>query len=124
MEFQVNKIEHLTNSFSHTAMQVNQVHELVSIQERTTLMNGLSTQPYYAHHQAQHNKVMENNGAWMLQHQSFVAWQRSSSSSLLWLHGPIGYGKSCLTCVHFPVTCSSRLTRLQINCDWTAPRSI
>lgn len=67
--------------------------------ERLSILQWLSTEPYMAHHDEIYKKVLKGTGAWLLSHSQFLEWQRSSASSILWLHGIPGSGKSCLSCV-------------------------
>jgi len=63
---------------------------------RTIIQDWLSTQPYAAHHRAQLKKVLKGTGSWLLQDETFLAWRQAPESSLFWLHGSMGTGKSCL----------------------------
>ena len=68
-------------------------------EERRGLLAWLSRIPCRDHHDSIYRKVLLNTGLWLLKKAEFVEWQSSSSSSLLWLHGIPGAGKSTLTAI-------------------------
>ena len=60
------------------------------------ILEWLSSQPYLDHHQQIKKQALEGSGQWLLQDQTYAEWYKSSTSSLLWLHGKPGSGKSTL----------------------------
>ncbi|KAF4779663.1 hypothetical protein HER10_EVM0005702 [Colletotrichum scovillei] len=48
-------------------------------------------------HVAKKELRTEGTCEWLIQHPSFLAWEEPSSSSILWLNGQVGAGKSFLT---------------------------
>ena len=64
--------------------------------DRTAVLTWLSTIPYQDHQTAARKEVQEGTGAWFLQDDVYSAWKASDETSLLWLHGPPGCGKSKL----------------------------
>ena len=46
--------------------------------------------------QTKRDKVLERTGSWVLSDQAFTKWLNDTSSSLLWLHGDPGKGKTML----------------------------
>ena len=63
------------------------------------ILQWISPEPYIKHHQQVKEDVLAGTGKWLLLDPVFSSWQSDSISSLLWLHGMIGSGKSKLTCV-------------------------
>lgn len=64
--------------------------------DRTAILRWLSTIPYQDHQTAARKEVQEGTGGWFLQDDVYRAWKASDETSLLWLHGPPGCGKSKL----------------------------
>lgn len=64
--------------------------------ERVSILRWLSEQPYELHHQQVKKQALKGSGQWLLQDSVYAEWHRSSVSSLLWLHGKPGSGKSTL----------------------------
>ena len=64
--------------------------------DRTAVLRWLSTIPYQDHQTAARKEVQEGTGCWFLQDDVYGAWKASDETSLLWLHGQPGCGKSKL----------------------------
>ena len=64
--------------------------------DRAAVLRWLSTVPYQDHQTAARKEVQEGTGGWFLQDDVYGAWKASDETSLLWLHGPPGCGKSKL----------------------------
>ncbi|KAL8789942.1 MAG: hypothetical protein Q9195_006603 [Heterodermia aff. obscurata] len=60
------------------------------------LLRWLSPVPFSRHHECNSEIRLETTGDWLLGHPSYLGWNRSSSSSLLLLHGVQGSGKTIL----------------------------
>ncbi|KAL8713090.1 MAG: hypothetical protein Q9225_006836 [Loekoesia sp. 1 TL-2023] len=67
--------------------------------KRLKILNWISTQPYNSYHRQVFKGVLSGTGAWLLNDPNFVLWQNESASSLLWLHGSHGTGKSKLVSI-------------------------
>ena len=63
---------------------------------RLQIMNWLSAIPYMQHHVQVQSDVLPGTGQWLLEDDQFLEWQKSKSSSVLWLHGIPGSGKGRL----------------------------
>lgn len=59
-----------------------------------TILKWLSTIPHPSHHRLASEGVLKGSTLWFLRTNEFMEWERSSSSSILWLHGIPGSGKS------------------------------
>ena len=64
--------------------------------ERYKILRWVSSQPYLEHHEQVSKDALPGTGQWLLNHSTYHDWCESSSSSLLWLHGKVGSGKSIL----------------------------
>lgn len=64
--------------------------------DRTAVLRWLSAIPYQDHQTAARKEVQQGTGGWLLQDEIYSTWKASDKTSLLWLHGPPGCGKSKL----------------------------
>ncbi|TGO19455.1 hypothetical protein BTUL_0004g00930 [Botrytis tulipae] len=69
----------------------------LKLQERETLLRWLSTIPYRKHHKLKRSERLEGSCEWLLNSADYIQWKDSSASSILWLNGIAGCGKSVLT---------------------------
>lgn len=76
--------------------QLHSVEDHLDKEERVKILRWLSSQPYMEHHEQIVKHVLSGSGRWLLQDPMYIQWHRSSASSLLWLHGKVGSGKSTL----------------------------
>ncbi|KAJ4264299.1 hypothetical protein NW762_005495 [Fusarium torreyae] len=77
----------------------SQLLKLAREADRVAILKSLSTLPYLSHHQAAARGRLDGSGEWLLHHPSFNRWRGSSSSTILWLHGIPGCGKTKLCSV-------------------------
>lgn len=63
---------------------------------RTKILCWVSPEPYTQHHQQARKDVLLGTGNWLLSDPVFDKWKKESVSSILWLHGIPGSGKSKL----------------------------
>tara|TARA_R110002060_G_scaffold73361_3_gene82261 strand:+ start:204 stop:428 length:225 start_codon:yes stop_codon:yes gene_type:complete len=64
--------------------------------QRMNILQWLSPEPYLAHHEQAKREVLPGTGKWLLSDPLFNRWKKESASSILWLHGALGSGKSKL----------------------------
>ena len=64
--------------------------------QRVEILRWLSPQPYMDHHQQIKKQALTGSGQWLLQDPLYIQWYEQSVSSLLWLRGKPGSGKSTL----------------------------
>jgi len=62
-------------------------------------MSNVEKVPYLKHHKESKRQMLAGTGNWLLEDSTFRKWVDDSASSLLWLHGIPGSGKSKLTLV-------------------------
>jgi hypothetical protein len=67
--------------------------------KRTKILQWLSAEPYQKHHKQAHSGFLSGPGAWLLADLVYKKWKVESASSILWLHGIPGSGKSKLVYV-------------------------
>ncbi|KAL8657729.1 MAG: hypothetical protein Q9226_001628 [Calogaya cf. arnoldii] len=79
-----------------TAAQVSEIHANLEKTERLSILRWLSTINYREHHKTSLSTVMQGSGAWLQRKKEFIDWKTSSTSSILWIHGIPGSGKSKL----------------------------
>ena len=63
---------------------------------RREVYRWLSTVPYIQHHQTAQKGRLSGSGSWILEHQDFRTWVSASYSTILWIHGIPGSGKTKL----------------------------
>ncbi|KAL9581026.1 MAG: hypothetical protein Q9212_004143 [Teloschistes hypoglaucus] len=79
-----------------TSIHVSNIHANLEKDTRRQILSWLSTVRYREHHRSSISTVMPGSGRWLQHKQEFVDWKSSSSSSILWIHGIPGSGKSKL----------------------------
>ena len=87
----------LRGPFERVEQKIDRLYDGLVDSQRLDILRSLSDQPYIDHHREVYKKVISSTGQWLLQDPQFIEWQRSSASSILWLRGIPGSGKSCLT---------------------------
>ena len=68
----------------------------LKLDERTKILLWMSPEPYIAHHDQVVKDVLHETGKWLTEDPLFRKWRRDSVSSIFWLHGISGSGKSKL----------------------------
>ncbi|KAF9768135.1 hypothetical protein IL306_014595 [Fusarium sp. DS 682] len=76
---------------------VERVLKALEENERQKALDSISTIPVGADHTAITDVRTEQTCEWLIRHAEFREWEESSYSSLFWLQGRIGTGKSFLT---------------------------
>ena len=64
--------------------------------KRVEILRWLSPEPYIQHHKQTKQDILTGTGQWLLSDPIFKKWKDDSASSILWLHGIPGSGKSKL----------------------------
>lgn len=55
--------------------------------EQSSILQWISSIPYEDNHKTASQGRTEGTGKWLLQHQRYLEWRKSSASMILWLHG-------------------------------------
>lgn len=84
-------------------------------QRREKILRWVSDEQYKRHHDKENKEVLKGTGEWLLQHPTFLQWKDESASSILWLHGIPGSGKSKLTYVRSNMICSDLILKSQVH---------
>ncbi|KAL8691858.1 MAG: hypothetical protein Q9218_003002 [Villophora microphyllina] len=79
-----------------TSTQIWDIHTSLQKEGRRQILSWLSTVKYREHHKSSFSTVMPGSGSWLQLKREFINWKSSSSSSILWIHGIPGSGKSKL----------------------------
>jgi Cdc6-like AAA superfamily ATPase len=66
------------------------------VAKREKLLRWLSIVPYAKHHRLKRSEYLEGSCKWLLGLEKYQQWKASSVSSVLWLRGTTGSGKSVL----------------------------
>ncbi|KAF2751050.1 hypothetical protein M011DRAFT_396327, partial [Sporormia fimetaria CBS 119925] len=80
-----------------SATQISQIHDHLKINERAQIIRWLSTVPVSLHHKTVGKTFLPGSCDWFLRLPAFVDFEKSSVSTVLWLHGIPGSGKTFLT---------------------------
>lgn len=75
---------------------VESVSAAIDRAENQQILDWASEIPYQKHFKTTREKALTGTGQWLFQDPEFSAWQNSSRSQMLWLHGSAGSGKSTL----------------------------
>lgn len=87
----------LTDGFeSELIIRFERCSSQVTVTKRTKILKWLSPEPYLQHHEQAKREVLPGTGQWLLSDPLFNSWKKESVSSILWLHGVPGSGKSKL----------------------------
>ncbi|KKO96727.1 hypothetical protein THAR02_11168 [Trichoderma harzianum] len=76
--------------------RLGQIQDGIEQQTRTQILKAISTIPYGVHHKTASKGRLEGSGRWLLNKSAFIGWRKRSNSSVLWLHGIPGSGKTKL----------------------------
>ncbi|KAF2235084.1 hypothetical protein EV356DRAFT_135445 [Viridothelium virens] len=75
------------------------LHDDLQAPKRAVILQWLSPEPYIQHHRQATQGVLAGTGQWLLSDPVFKEWKNESASSILWLHGIPGSGKSKLVSI-------------------------
>ncbi|KAH0536560.1 hypothetical protein FGG08_006568 [Glutinoglossum americanum] len=76
--------------------KVLDLHDNLQKSERRDILRWLSAIPHKEHHKNISQGRLRGSGIWLLNNEEFIRWRKSSASSILWLHGIPGSGKTML----------------------------
>lgn len=90
------RLSKMQQPISRIEQQLRDIKDGLKGTERLDILQWLSRLPYKKHHEQTRKDILSGTGSWLLQEQQLVDWQVSSASSIMWLHGASGSGKSKL----------------------------
>ena len=70
--------------------------QVLNDSQRLQLLHWLSPVPFSSHHKRHSERRIPSSGRWLLNHDQYLRWRNTSSSSIFLLHGIIGSGKTSL----------------------------
>lgn len=70
--------------------------QLLQESQHLQLLHWLSPVPFSSHHKWHSESRIPNSGQWLLDHNRYLNWRNTSSSSIFLLHGIIGSGKTSM----------------------------
>ncbi|KAI1128059.1 hypothetical protein F5Y10DRAFT_292341 [Nemania abortiva] len=90
-------IEQLQQPIDRIDTGLQEIRSGLERHKRDEILKAISTIPYGTHHKTSRNGILKGSGEWFLQRLEFYEWRASSYSSVIWLHGIPGSGKTKLT---------------------------
>lgn len=90
-------IQELRGPIARAANQLDAINDGLAREMRVRILKAISTIAYPQQHKTARKGRLEGSGSWLLQKPAFGQWRCDSSSSVLWLHGIPGSGKTKLT---------------------------
>ncbi|KAI1799968.1 hypothetical protein F4811DRAFT_541451 [Daldinia bambusicola] len=78
---------------------VQLVNDNLERNTRAQILKAISTIPYGAHHKAVRRGRLKDSGQWLFNKENYKIWRQESASSVLWLHGIPGCGKTKLASI-------------------------
>lgn len=91
-------LEELDKPINRIATQISDLHDALNENDRIKFFDWLSAVQYVKHHRTKSKLLLPGSCQWLFRKPTFHTWTKSSASSILWLHGIPGSGKSMLTC--------------------------
>jgi hypothetical protein len=76
--------------------QLIDLHDNLEKSNRKEILNWVSAVPYKQHHENTRTGRLPGSGTWLLSHETFLTWKFAPNSSILWLSGIPGSGKTVL----------------------------
>ncbi|KAF6227916.1 hypothetical protein HO133_007644 [Letharia lupina] len=89
-------LQSINSPIRRMSPQLDSLQDHLKHTERVEILRWLSSQPHLDHHQQIKKQALPGSGQWLLQDRQYIKWYEQSASSLLWLHGKQGSGKSTL----------------------------
>ncbi|TGO52644.1 hypothetical protein BCON_0137g00040 [Botryotinia convoluta] len=105
-EIEWNKMEHhlakalndLKDPVQRIAEDISSVQDNLKEKERVKVFEWLTMISSSSHHREKLRNLLSGSCNWLLRKKEFKEWMEASTSSILWLHGIPGSGKSMLVC--------------------------
>ncbi len=79
--------------------QLQSIEDKLESRRRADILMWFSPEPYLAHHDQNKRDVLIGTGRWLLDDTTYKRWINDSASSLIWLHGVSGTGKTKLVSI-------------------------
>ena len=92
-------LEEIDGPIQRMSNQLRHFEDHLKSTERMEVLKWMSSLPYTAYHNQNKKDVLEGTGQWLLSDPVFREWKNDSASSLLWVHGRSGTGKTKLVSI-------------------------
>ena len=89
-------LDDLSKPIKRMEAELADVKDYLSAEGKTMFLQWFSPLPYQQYHVQASTDVLAGTGDWLLHDERFRTWASSSSTSILWLRGPPGFGKTKL----------------------------
>ena len=86
----------LNRPITRMTSQLDDLQDHFNSEKRREVFRWMSEIEYKSHHEDLSKGLLPESGQWLLDHKHFIQWGQSSVSSILWLHGIPGSGKTRL----------------------------
>ncbi|KAF5876990.1 putative ankyrin repeat protein [Botrytis fragariae] len=93
-----NALNDLKDPVQRIAEDISSVQDNLKEKERVKVFEWLTMIPSSSHHREKLRNLLSGSCNWLLRKKEFKEWMEASISSILWLHGIPGSGKSMLVC--------------------------
>lgn len=94
----VKALKDLETPIQRIASQISDIQDHLKEKERARLFEWLTMVHTSSHHREKLGNLLFGSCQWLLKKKEFEEWMKASTSSILWLHGIPGSGKSMLVC--------------------------
>ena len=91
-----NVLKQLQEPISRLGTLTADIQDGLATTTRGQILRSISTIPYPVHHKTAKKGRLTGSGKWLLAKDQYRSWRKESSSSVLWLHGIPGSGKTKL----------------------------
>ncbi|KAK3986108.1 hypothetical protein QBC44DRAFT_144035 [Cladorrhinum sp. PSN332] len=89
-------LRELGEPITRAGVQWADIQDNLDQNKRERILTSISTVPCFRHHKNASNDRLKGSGRWLLERLEYKTWRHDSSSSVLWLHGIPGSGKTKL----------------------------
>lgn len=91
------ELQELQRPTARVIIQLSEIHDGLERDTRARILKAISPIPYSMHHKHARKGRLKGSGEWLLEKTEYQSWRESDTSSVLWLHGIPGSGKTKLT---------------------------
>ncbi|KAK4225942.1 hypothetical protein QBC38DRAFT_529985 [Podospora fimiseda] len=89
-------LKNLEAPISRTTISLSNIQDHLDRKTRARILKSISAMPYSIHHKNVGKDRLDGSGQWLLERPEYKSWRNDSCSSVLWLHGIPGSGKTNL----------------------------
>ncbi|KAI0105523.1 hypothetical protein GGR51DRAFT_192292 [Nemania sp. FL0031] len=90
-------IDQLRQPMNRIDTRLQEICDDLEREQRASILQAISIVPYGSHHKTSRKGRLEGSGTWFIEKPEFIKWKGCSYSSVIWLHGIPGSGKTKLT---------------------------